>query len=156
VPVITLRRSDYEAVRSRIQPLPGTVFKRGTLPLAPTRGFARALLGSVGPVTAEIVEASNGRLAARDIAGLSGLQAQFDEHLGGPKGYASFGSAQRASRTSCSQWPRPTAPTWPPLRPRVDALDLPSTGVLPMGAEGGARHEHPQPPTAPRPRRPER
>ncbi len=86
VPVITLRRSDYDAVRSQIQPLPGTVFDEGTLPLAPTREFARALLGSVGPVTAEIVEASNGRLAGGDIAGLSGLQAQYDEHLGGTRG----------------------------------------------------------------------
>jgi cell division protein FtsI/penicillin-binding protein 2 len=113
VPVITLRCSDYEAVRSQIQPLPGTRFREGTLPLAPTQEFARALLGSVGPVTAEIVEASNGRLAAGDIAGLSGLQAQYDEHLGGARRVRVLRAAQRASRTSCSQRPRPKAPTWP-------------------------------------------
>lgn len=86
VPVITLRRSDYQAVRSEVQPLPGTVFRESTLPLAPTREFARALLGSVGPVTAEIVEASGGRLVGGDVAGLSGLQAQYDDHLGGARG----------------------------------------------------------------------
>lgn len=86
VSVITLRRSDYDDIRSEIQPLRGTVFNESTLPLAPTREFARALLGLVGPVTAEMVEASDGRLAAGDTAGLSGLQAQYDEHLGGTRG----------------------------------------------------------------------
>jgi hypothetical protein len=39
----------------------------------------------------------------------------------------------------------------PALEVDFDALDLPSTGVLPVSAEGGVRHEHPQPPAAPRP-----
>jgi cell division protein FtsI/penicillin-binding protein 2 len=86
VPVLTLRRSDYDAVRDRLQPLAGTVFRESTLPLAPTREFARALLGTAGPATAEVVEASGGRLAAGDVAGLSGLQRQYDERLGGVAG----------------------------------------------------------------------
>ena len=86
VPVITLRRADYDAVRDEVQPLAGTVFRESTLPLAPTREFARALLGTVGAVTGEIVEASDGRLAAGDTAGLSGLQRQYDERLGGSPG----------------------------------------------------------------------
>ncbi|MFP5334074.1 MAG: penicillin-binding transpeptidase domain-containing protein [Actinomycetes bacterium] len=86
VPVITLRRADYDAVSAQIQPLAGTVFRESQLPLAPTREFARALLGTVGPVTAEIVEASGGRLAAGDVAGVSGLQRQYDERLGGTAG----------------------------------------------------------------------
>jgi cell division protein FtsI/penicillin-binding protein 2/type II secretory pathway pseudopilin PulG len=86
VPVITLRRSDYEPLRGRLQPLPGTVFREGTLPLAPTREFARALLGAAGPATAEIVEQSQGRLVPGDVAGLSGLQRTFDERLAGTAG----------------------------------------------------------------------
>ncbi|HEV2811228.1 MAG TPA: penicillin-binding transpeptidase domain-containing protein [Acidimicrobiales bacterium] len=86
VPVITLRRSDYDEIRDEIRPLPGTTFRESTLPLAPTRAFARALLGSVGPVTAEMVEASDGRLAGGDTVGLSGLQEEYDEHLGGTRG----------------------------------------------------------------------
>ncbi len=86
VPVITLRRAAYEAVRAEVQPLAGTVFRESTLPLAPSREFARAVLGSVGAVTAEQVEASEGWLAAGDIAGLSGLLGQYDEHLGGTAG----------------------------------------------------------------------
>ena len=33
-----------------------------------------------------MVEASDGRLAAGDPVGLSGLQARYDEHLGGTRG----------------------------------------------------------------------
>ncbi len=86
VDVITLRQGDYEAVKATIQPLPGTVFAESTLPLAPTREFARALLGTVGPATAEIVEQSGGRVAAGDQTGLSGLQRQYDEQLAGTAG----------------------------------------------------------------------
>ncbi len=86
VDVITLRRSDYDAVRSRLRPLPGVVFRERQQPLAPTRDFARALLGTVGPVTAEIVQQSKGRYVAGDIAGVSGLQRQYDEQLAGTAG----------------------------------------------------------------------
>ena len=86
VPVITLRRADYDALRAQLQPLPGTVFREGTLPLAPTREFARSLLGTVGPATAEVVEGSEGRLVAGDVAGLSGLQRTYDERLSGSAG----------------------------------------------------------------------
>jgi hypothetical protein len=64
VDVITLRRAGYQALRSRLHPLAGTVFMTGELPLAPTRTFARALLGWVGPATAEQIHASHGRLHA--------------------------------------------------------------------------------------------
>jgi len=86
VPVITLRRSDYDAVAGELRPLPGTVFAESSLPLAPTREFARALLGAVGPATAELVEESDGRLASGDVTGLSGLQRQYDEQLAGAPG----------------------------------------------------------------------
>jgi cell division protein FtsI/penicillin-binding protein 2 len=86
VPVVVLRRSDYEPLRDQLQPLPGTVFRESSLPLAPTRAFARGLLGTAGPVTAELVQASGGRLAAGDLAGLSGLQRSYDERLGGTPG----------------------------------------------------------------------
>jgi len=86
VDVVTLRRTDYDAQRDALQAVPGAVFRTGTLPLAPTRAFARALLGSVGQVTAEVVAASGGRYAAGDLAGLSGLQARYDERLAGRVG----------------------------------------------------------------------
>jgi cell division protein FtsI/penicillin-binding protein 2 len=86
VDVITLRRGDYEALRSRLHPLAGTVFVTGSLPLAPTRTFARALLGTAGPATADAIAASHGRLHPGDLTGLSGLQARYDERLAGRAG----------------------------------------------------------------------
>jgi len=86
VDVITLRRPAYDEVRSRLRPVPGVVLREGTRPLAPTSAFARALLGSVGPVTAELIEDSGGRLHAGDVVGLSGLQAQYEDQLAGTPG----------------------------------------------------------------------
>ncbi|MEZ0165508.1 penicillin-binding transpeptidase domain-containing protein [Kineococcus sp. LSe6-4] len=88
VDVITLRRSDYDAQRDVLQPIPGAVFAESTQPLAPTRGFARALLGTVGQVTAEVVQDSGGRYRAGDLAGLSGLQRTCDDRLAGRVGIA--------------------------------------------------------------------
>lgn len=73
---------DLEAVLA----VPGALAVDDTRPLAPTRTFARALLGTAGPATAEIVEDSEGAVVAGDVAGLSGLQHQYDEQLRGVPG----------------------------------------------------------------------
>lgn len=56
------------------------------LPLAPTREFAAPILGTVGEVTAEMIEAEPDRYEVGDQAGLSGLQARYDEQLQGTPG----------------------------------------------------------------------
>lgn len=86
VSVITLRKADYDLIRSQIQPLPGTVFHEDQQTLGPTKGFASALLGSVGPATAAIAAASKGRVVVGDQVGLSGLQASQDATLAGTPG----------------------------------------------------------------------
>ncbi len=58
-----------------------------TQPLGPTRSFGQPLLGTVGEVTAEIVKDSDGRYAAGDRAGISGLQRQYDATLAGTPAY---------------------------------------------------------------------
>jgi len=83
VPVITLRRAAYLVVKPRIYSLPGTVFTTGTQLLPPSTGFGRALLGTVGDATADIVRASDGLYAAGDVVGLSGLQAAMNKQLSG-------------------------------------------------------------------------
>jgi cell division protein FtsI/penicillin-binding protein 2 len=86
VPVLTLRAHAYEELRDQLHPLPGTVFREGELPLAPTRDFARPVLGAAGEVTAEVVEEHPDRYEAGDVAGLSGLQRRYDERLAGRPG----------------------------------------------------------------------
>jgi cell division protein FtsI/penicillin-binding protein 2 len=83
VPVITLRKSAYDKIAGDLQEIRGASTASGTAPLAPTKDFARALLGSVGPATAEQVEQSDGRLAPGDAVGQWGLQAAFDARLSG-------------------------------------------------------------------------
>jgi cell division protein FtsI/penicillin-binding protein 2 len=86
VPVITLRRADYEAVRAKIHPLPGTVFRTGLLPLAQTRPFARSLLGTTGQATAQMIASAHGRVLPGEIVGLSGLERAYDARLAGRPG----------------------------------------------------------------------
>lgn len=86
VEVVTLRRDVYDGLRDQLQPIPGAVFREDELPLAPSRTFARALLGTVGPATEEAAAASEGRVLPGELIGLSGLQAAQDETLGGRAG----------------------------------------------------------------------
>ncbi len=86
VPVVTYRERDFQQRRARLDALPGVIYPRTEQPLARTRTFGQPLLGSFGEVTAEIVQASDGRYAPGDRAGLSGLQRQYDGRLAGTPG----------------------------------------------------------------------
>jgi cell division protein FtsI/penicillin-binding protein 2 len=86
VEVVTLRREVYERIRSRIRDLPGTVFQEETLHLAPTRTFARALIGTVDDVRKDQMDASPGKYQIGDQVGQSGLQEQYDDQLRGTPG----------------------------------------------------------------------
>jgi cell division protein FtsI/penicillin-binding protein 2 len=86
VPIITLRRPAYELIKPQIFTLPGTQFQSESRLLPPTSTFAKPLLGTVGPATAEIVEASKGQVKAGDTVGLSGLQQALDPRLRGTPG----------------------------------------------------------------------
>lgn len=66
--------------------IPGALAVSDSRPLAPSRMFARPLLGVAGPATAEIVEESAGAVAPDQVVGLSGLQRQYDEQLRGRPG----------------------------------------------------------------------
>lgn len=73
---------DEEAVAA----IPGVIGIPDELPLAPTREFARPILGTVGAATAELIAASGGKLEEGDLTGLSGLQERYDEQLRGRPG----------------------------------------------------------------------
>lgn len=97
VEAIVVRDDDPAYDRGALGALPGVNMIATELPLAPNRAFARPVLGTVGQATAEIVEDSDGAVVAGDLAGLSGLQAQFDEQLRGEPGLtvvATAGGAQ--------------------------------------------------------------
>lgn len=87
VEAIVLRASAADGVRDAVEAVPGGRLIPDQLPLAPTREFARALLGTVGEATAEIVDAAGGAVLPGDLVGLSGLQAAYDPQLRGTPGY---------------------------------------------------------------------
>jgi len=86
VDVITLREEAYQQIKPRIYDLPGTKFIREQRQLAPTREFARALLGSVDPVQREDLEKNPGQYAAGDAIGHGGLQERYESRLRGTVG----------------------------------------------------------------------
>ncbi|MBV9823933.1 MAG: penicillin-binding protein, partial [Actinobacteria bacterium] len=94
VPVITLRKPAYEQIKAQIYSLPGTQFQTGSRLLPPTPTFARPLLGSIGPATAEIVQASHGQVQAGDTVGLGGLEQALDPQLRGTPGVAVYAAGE--------------------------------------------------------------
>ncbi|MFC4785999.1 penicillin-binding transpeptidase domain-containing protein [Nocardioides sp. MAHUQ-72] len=66
--------------------IPGVLALADRLPLAPTKEFAAPILGSVGEVTAEMVKDDPEKYRPGDQAGLSGLQARYDDQLRGTPG----------------------------------------------------------------------
>ena len=86
VEAIVLRSGDAEGVDPAYYDLPGAVALEDEMPLAPNRDFAAAILGRVGAATAELIEASDGRIQVGDVVGVSGLQERYDEQLTGAPG----------------------------------------------------------------------
>jgi cell division protein FtsI/penicillin-binding protein 2 len=83
VEAITLREADYDEVSDALEEVPGALAVRDQAPLAESRGFARALLGTVGPATAEQLERLGPEYGPGDAVGQSGLQARYERRLGG-------------------------------------------------------------------------
>lgn len=93
VPVITLRRPDFEAIRAQVFDLPGAVFPTETRSLAASSRFGLALLGRVGAATAEVLEEAvdedgEPQYASGDVLGSSGLQRAFQAQLAGTPGFS--------------------------------------------------------------------
>jgi cell division protein FtsI/penicillin-binding protein 2 len=84
--VIAYREADFQARKPQLDAIVGVNYPPRVQPLAPTSAWARPLLGSYGPVTAEAITKGKGRYVAGDYAGLIGLQGQYDAELGGTPG----------------------------------------------------------------------
>ncbi|MDP5225985.1 MULTISPECIES: penicillin-binding transpeptidase domain-containing protein [Arthrobacter] len=137
VSAITYRADSPEAkalTPDKLASIPGARTVDSTLALAPDRTFARAVLGTVGEVTAEQVEKSKGELKAGDMAGLGGLQSRYDRQLRGTSGVevhavkAQSGSSsqeadtQKDSRVLFEEKPTPGQPLKTTLDVRLQQL----------------------------------
>ena len=90
VTAITLREDGRTITDEQIAAIPGARAVPDSVPLAPTRTFARALLGTVGEASAEQIEKSGGDLQPGDSTGTGGLQQQYDAQLRGSSGIQVF------------------------------------------------------------------
>lgn len=87
VEAIVYRQEDVDPALVRaVEGIAGARMIGASLPLAPTREFAAPLLGRVGEVTAEMIEENPDTYEVGDVAGLSGLQARYDDTLRGIPG----------------------------------------------------------------------
>jgi cell division protein FtsI/penicillin-binding protein 2 len=84
--LITLRRPDYLKIRDDLRKLDGTVFNDADRDLAPTRAFARALLGTADEATRDDIDANPEVVARGDVVGHGGLQQRYDTVLRGTPG----------------------------------------------------------------------
>jgi cell division protein FtsI/penicillin-binding protein 2 len=87
VDAITLREAAFEDLnQSRLDSIDGSAALEDELPLAPSRDFAAALLGTVREATAEDIEKSEGKIVQGEMVGTSGLQAAYNDDLSGTPG----------------------------------------------------------------------
>lgn len=80
------QRDEVERLRSEVAEIDGARLIPDARPLAPTKAFATQLLGTAGPATKELIDSSGGEIVAGQYAGLSGMQARYDEQLRGKPG----------------------------------------------------------------------
>ena len=125
VQALVYRRADVPArVLSGLAAIPGARAISDKLPLAPSKDFASAILGTVGPATAEVVKASKGRVRAGDDVGLSGLQERYDQQLAGTRGEEVVATDARAGARRILFTADPVAgkPLSTTLDPRLQTL----------------------------------
>lgn len=159
VEVVTLRDEAYRQIRSRIYDLPGTTFRAEKLDLAPTREFARALLGTVDQAQADDLAAHPDLYAKGDLVGHGGLQGRYDERLRGapgttveirrptPEGAARW-SPRRSGRSPPPVSRYAPASTWPPRTPPTPRCG-PRSGGRRWWRCGSATARCSPPPTVP-------
>jgi cell division protein FtsI/penicillin-binding protein 2 len=81
VDALVLRPADYRRLKARIDAVPDAATAEATAQLAPSRAFARALLGTVAPATKEQLEKLGGRVGPGASVGQWGLEARFEDRL---------------------------------------------------------------------------
>ena len=121
VDAITLREDAFTALdQDKLKSVAGILAVPDTMPLAPSRSFAAAILGTVHESTAEDIEKSEGKIVAGQMVGTGGLQAAFDAQLSGTPGVtvsavpAPATSATPTATATDDAGASPTDPTAPP------------------------------------------
>jgi cell division protein FtsI/penicillin-binding protein 2 len=83
VEAVELRAADFAPKRAALEAIEGVQTVEDTAQLAPSRRFARALLGTVAPVTAEQLDKLGPAYGPGAQVGQSGLEARYEKQLAG-------------------------------------------------------------------------
>ena len=127
VEAIVLRADgDDRPSNAAVRAIPGALPLTGEQILAPTRDFARPVIGTVGEASKEIVDKSRGGVVTGDQAGLSGLQKRYDASLRGTPGVEVRLVAPKKPAPSTSG--SPSASSAPPSVPPSDAPSASPSG----------------------------
>ncbi|MGC9670188.1 penicillin-binding transpeptidase domain-containing protein [Planosporangium sp. 12N6] len=118
VDVVSLREPVYVKIRGKIHDLAGLYFSESFRTLAPTPTFAKALLGRVGEVTKEVMDAKPGRYQLGDQVGLGGLQQRYEDLLAGSPG-VSVVIPTKSDKVLFSTDPKPGGALKTTLDPKV-------------------------------------
>ncbi|GAA1111106.1 penicillin-binding transpeptidase domain-containing protein [Kribbella jejuensis] len=86
VDAITIRAEEWEALRPKMQALPGVLTMGGTQSLPPTATFAKSILGTMKTATADTLKNAGPTASAQDQVGTTGLQYAFQQQLAGTPG----------------------------------------------------------------------
>lgn len=135
VEAITYREADVPAAVTASD-IEGLLLVSDTQALAPTRDFAAPILGRVGQVTAEMVAEDPDNYRVGDIAGISGLQARYDDQLRGNPGRAVFVVSAEDETKDRQVWSHAVTPG-EPLALTLD-LDLQQAAERILAATGPA------------------
>jgi cell division protein FtsI/penicillin-binding protein 2 len=109
VTAIVLRMDAPEVpLSSQLRAIPGALSIRTGQMLAPTRDFARPIIGTVGEATKEDVEKSGGTVVAGDQVGLTGLQKRYDQQMRGTPGVRVRLVTAKESGSAASPSPTPS------------------------------------------------
>jgi cell division protein FtsI/penicillin-binding protein 2 len=81
--IVTIAEDEYQVIRDDLYPIPGVVFRRNAARTAATPELAQHLVGTVGPITAELLTQLGAPYSATDTVGLRGLERTFERRLAG-------------------------------------------------------------------------
>ncbi|MDJ0317665.1 penicillin-binding transpeptidase domain-containing protein [Arthrobacter antibioticus] len=110
VDALTLREEAFKALdQEKFNAIKGILATESTMPLAPSRSFASAILGTVREATAEDIKKSKGKVVAGEFVGAGGLQAAFDAQLAGNPGVM-VSAIPSAAPSDAPTDPAPTDP----------------------------------------------
>ena len=153
VDAITLRAEDFAALDSaKLDAVAGILVTSATQPLAPSRTFAQAILGSVHEATAEDIEKSDGKVVSGQVVGVGGLQASFDAQLAGAPGItiSAVTTAESSQDTdSTATDPMPPTKILYSVDP-VDGKDVKTTLMTGLQSAAATRPSFPKLRTYPR------